>query len=54
MGLQVFSKLGGFCVSVLVDWQTRKFEANMPLRANEAGVIIEDLGPAYIKVRTAA
>ncbi|GLI67906.1 hypothetical protein VaNZ11_012232 [Volvox africanus] len=47
---QVFSKMGRFCVNVLIDWQLGVFEPNMTVRAKEAGRIIEDLGPAYIKI----
>ncbi|GLC37542.1 hypothetical protein PLESTM_000600400 [Pleodorina starrii] len=47
---QVFSKIGGFCVNVLADWQLGAFQTNMGVRAKEAGRIIEDLGPAYIKI----
>ncbi|GFR50186.1 hypothetical protein Agub_g12356 [Astrephomene gubernaculifera] len=47
---QVFSRIGGFCVRVLWDWRTGVFESNMDNRAKEAGRIIEDLGPAYIKI----
>ncbi len=50
---QVMSKLGSFLVKVLWDWRTGKFDANMVMRAQEFSAIVEDLGPAYIKVRKA-
>ncbi|KXZ44555.1 hypothetical protein GPECTOR_65g173 [Gonium pectorale] len=47
---EVFSQIGGFAVAVLVDWRLGRFESSMESRAKEAGRIIEDLGPAYIKI----
>jgi hypothetical protein len=47
---QVASRMGSWLATVLVDWRLGKLESNMPLRATQAGVIIEDMGPAYIKI----
>ncbi|KAG2454550.1 hypothetical protein HYH02_000395 [Chlamydomonas schloesseri] len=47
---QMFHRVGSFCCVLLWDWRTGQIGPNMPQRAKEAVVIIEDMGPAFIKI----
>jgi hypothetical protein len=47
----VVSKLTTFAVKLLKDWRLGQVEANMAKRAAQLRVVVEELGPAYIKVR---
>lgn len=47
---EVVSKLTSFVSALLVDWKTGRLEANMSKRADQARLMLEGLGPAYIKI----
>lgn len=44
------SKLTTFGTSLLVDWQMGRWQDDMPQRAIQLRHIIEELGPAAVKV----
>ena len=47
---QVASKLSALLVAVLSDWRSDRWERNMPQRATWLRHVLEQLGPAYVKI----
>jgi aarF domain-containing kinase len=47
---EVASKLSSFLVTILADWRAGALQANAPKRAAWLRSILEQLGPAYVKI----
>jgi aarF domain-containing kinase len=51
---EVVGKLSQFFLAILADWRMGKWDSNMPERARWARHIVQELGPAYIKIAQAS
>jgi predicted unusual protein kinase regulating ubiquinone biosynthesis (AarF/ABC1/UbiB family) len=47
---QVVSQLGGLATTLVADWKLGKWEANIKQRALQSRLLLESLGPAYVKI----
>ena len=47
---QVVSQLGGLATTLVADWRLGRWEANIKQRALQSRLLLESLGPAYVKI----